>query len=129
VATSLEISAARDEAQHTREQLSDTIDELENMLTAPVRAVKRRLEMPRLVQEHPWAALAVAVGVGALVASTGAEKRAAELTLAKAKEGGAAGLRLAGGLPGRTRSVLGAAVDAIGAKVAITLIESLREAR
>ena len=129
-----EIAAARDDVQRARDQISDTIAELEERVTAPVQAVRQRLDVGRLVREHPWAALAVAVGAGVLVASTGADERAAELAAeqarqaaAKAKEAGAAGLRLASEAPSRGRQALGGVVDALGAKLAISIVDALRE--
>jgi hypothetical protein len=138
--SSPEISAARHDVIHAREMLSDTIDEIEQTLTAPVRAVRDRLDVRRLVQNHPWAALAVAVGTGALVSSSGADARAASLAAERAREGAAAGLRLArdGGAagvriareaPARGRGVIGAAVDALGVKLTVSLIDALREPR
>ena len=124
-----EIAAARDDVQRTREQLSDTIAELEARVTAPARAVKQRLDVGQMLREHPWAALAVAVGAGAIVARSGADERAAMLAVEKAREGGAAGLRLAREAPARSRGAVGAAVDALGAKLALSLVNALREPR
>jgi len=129
-----EIAAARDDVQRARDQISDTIAELEERVTAPVQAVKQRLDVGRLVRENPWTALAIAVGAGVLVASTGADERAAELAAeqarqaaAKAREAGAAGLRLASETPSRSRQALGGVVDALGAKLAISIVDALRE--
>jgi hypothetical protein len=138
--SSPEISAARHDVIHAREKVSDTIAEIEHTLTAPVRAVKHQLDVGRLVREHPWAALAVAVGTGAVVATSGADTRAASLAAERARDGAAAGLRLAreGGAagarmareaPSRGRGVLGAAVDALGVKLVMTVVDALREPR
>jgi ElaB/YqjD/DUF883 family membrane-anchored ribosome-binding protein len=124
-----EIAAARDDVQRARDQLSDTIAELEDRITAPVRVVKKGLDVGQLVHEHPWAALAVAVGAGALVARSGADKRAATLTAEKAREGGAASLRLARETPAKTSGVLGSAVHALGAKLGMTIVDAFREPR
>jgi ElaB/YqjD/DUF883 family membrane-anchored ribosome-binding protein len=129
-----DIAAARDDVQRARTQISDTISEIEARVTAPVRAVTNRLDVGRVIQEHPWAALATAVGVGALVAVTGTDRRAASVAAdaarkgaEKAREGGAASVRLAQEAPSRSRLALGSVVDAIGAKVAITIVNALRE--
>ncbi|HET9011336.1 MAG TPA: hypothetical protein VFN38_05940, partial [Gemmatimonadaceae bacterium] len=73
-----DISAARDDVQRARDQIADTIAEIEARVTAPVRAVGQRLDAGRAVREHPWAALAVALGAGVAVAVSGADERAAE---------------------------------------------------
>lgn len=129
-----DIAAARDDVQRARTQISDTISEIEARVTAPVRAVTNRLDVGRVIQEHPWAALATAVGVGALVAVTGTDRRAASVAAdaarkgaEKAREGGAASVRLAQEAPSRSRLALGSVVDAIGAKLAITIVNALRE--
>jgi hypothetical protein len=129
-----DIAAARDDVQRARNQITDTISEIEARVTAPVRAVTRRLDVGRVIQEHPWAALATAVGVGVVVATSGADGRAASLATdaarkgaEKAKEGGVAGARLAREAPSRSRQALTSIVDAIGAKVALTVIDALRE--
>ena len=129
-----DIAAARDDVQRARTQISDTISEIEARVTAPVRAVTNRLDVGRVIQEHPWAAIATAVGVGALVAATGADRRAASVAAdaarkgaEKAREGGAASVRLAQEAPSRSRLALGSVVDAIGARVAITIVNALRE--
>jgi hypothetical protein len=138
--SSPEISAARHDVIHAREKLSDTINEIEHTLTAPVRAVTRRLDVGRLVQEHPWAALAVAMGTGALVASSGADAQAASVAAERARQGAAAGLRLAreGGAAGvrvareaptRSRGAIGAALDAVGVKLVMSVVDALREPR
>jgi ElaB/YqjD/DUF883 family membrane-anchored ribosome-binding protein len=128
-----DIAAARDDVQRARDQLSDTISEIEARVTAPVRAVKDRLDVGRVIRDHPWAALATAVGVGAAVAVSGADRRAASLAgdaarkgVEKVREGGVAGVRMAREAPSKTRGALSAMVDALGAKVAISVIDALR---
>ena len=130
-----DLSTARDDVQRTRAQISDTVAEIEARVTAPVRAVKQRLDVGRMVQDHPWAALTTAAALGAIVAASQADRRAASLAAEgarkaaeKAKEGGVAGVRLAREAPSRSRSALTSMVDAIGAKVALTVIGALREA-
>lgn len=137
-----DLSAARDDVQRSRAQISDTIAEIEARVTAPVRAVKQRLDVGRMVQEHPWAALSTAAAAGVIVAASQADRRAASLAAAaarkgaetarqgaeKVRQGGVAGAQLAREAPSRSRIALTSMVDAIGAKVATTIIGALREA-
>jgi ElaB/YqjD/DUF883 family membrane-anchored ribosome-binding protein len=134
--TSPDISAARDDVQRSRDQISETIAEIEARVTAPVRAVKQRLDVGRVIEDHPWAALSTAVAVGVAVAASQADRRAAALAAdaarkgaEKAREGGAAGVRMAREAPSKSRNALAALVDGIGAKVAVSLIGALRESR
>ena len=78
----------------TRERMSETIAELDARISHRVAVVKERLDVAQLVQDHPWAALAVAFGVGALLAGTGADTAAARATVraAKAAPGATAGV-------------------------------------
>ena len=131
-----EISAARDDVQRARERIHDTVAELEARVTAPVRTVKQRLDVGQLVHDHPWSALAVAVSAGAIVAASGADTRAASVAVEKAKQGSAAGARAVRAAPSKSRealssgrSALGGALDALGARLALTLIERLRGPR
>ena len=132
--TSPDISAARDDVQRARSRISDTIAEIEARVTAPVRAVQQRLDVGRMIQEHPWAALTTAAALGAVVAASQADRRAASLAAQaartgaeKARQGGVAGPRLAREAPSRSRTALASMVDAIGATVASTIIGALRE--
>ncbi|HET9010827.1 MAG TPA: hypothetical protein VFN38_03385 [Gemmatimonadaceae bacterium] len=135
-----EIAAARDDVQRARDHIADTIAELEERITAPVQAVKRRLDVGQMVREHPWAALAVAVSAGALVGGSGADQRAAAVAAEKARTGGAAALRAARqgaasareatkAAPSRSRVAVTAVVDALGAKLALSLVDALRAPR
>jgi hypothetical protein len=128
-----DISAARDDVQRARARISDTVAELEARVTAPVRAVKERLDVGRAIQDHPWAALTTAVAVGVIVAASRADRRAAALAAeaaragaAKAREGGAAGVRMAREAPSRSRSAIASMIDSIGASVAVSVIDALR---
>jgi ElaB/YqjD/DUF883 family membrane-anchored ribosome-binding protein len=131
--TSPDISAARDDVQRARTRISDTIAEIEARVTAPVRAVKQRLDVGQAIQDHPWAALTTAVAVGAIVAASQADRRAASLAAdaarkgaEKAREGGVAGVRMAREAPSRSRSALAGMFDSLGASVALTVINALR---
>lgn len=124
-----EIAAARDDIQRARDNLSDTVAEIQERVTAPVQAVKQRLDVGRMVQSHPWAAVAVALGAGAVVASSGADERAASVAVATARQGGVVAARLAREAPARSRGAVAAAVDALGARLALALIDALRAPR
>jgi hypothetical protein len=124
-----EIAAARDDVQRAKDRIHDTVAELEARVAAPVRAVRQKLDVAEMVQNHPWAALAVAVSAGAVAAASGADKRAATVVVEKAKQGGTAGLRAARTAPSKSRSALGGALDALGARLALSLIEGLRGPR
>jgi hypothetical protein len=69
----------------TRERMSETIAELDARISDRVATVKERLDVMQLAQEHPWPALAVALGLGVLLAGTGADVKAARATLRAAK--------------------------------------------
>jgi hypothetical protein len=124
-----EIAAARDDVRGTRAQLSDTIAELEERVTAPLRTVKRSLDVGQMVKDHPWVALTVAVGAGVAVATTGVDAKVGALAVEKARQGGAATVRLTREAPSRTRDALASGVSALGAKLATMLIDVLREPR
>jgi len=69
----------------TRERMSETIAELDARISHRVETVKEGLDVGRLIEDHPWAALAVAVGAGLLLAGTGADATAARATVRAAK--------------------------------------------
>lgn len=75
----------RREIVHTRERMTETIDEIESEISERVTAAKRKLDMTRVVREHPWSALGVAVAIGALIGGTGADEKAAAATATAAK--------------------------------------------
>lgn len=69
----------------TRERMSETIAELDARISHRVAVVKERLDLVQLAQDHPWPALAVAFGLGVLLAGTGADAKAAAATARAAK--------------------------------------------
>jgi hypothetical protein len=69
----------------TRERMSETIAELDARISDRVAVVKEKLDLAQLVQDHPWPALAVALGLGVLLAGTGADAKAARATVRAAK--------------------------------------------
>ncbi|MFN2563551.1 MAG: hypothetical protein ABR499_00900 [Gemmatimonadaceae bacterium] len=74
----------RDIAQ-TRARMSATIAELDARISGRVAVVKEKLDLMQLVEDHPWAALSVALGLGVLLAGTGADAKAARATARAAK--------------------------------------------
>jgi Protein of unknown function (DUF3618) len=61
----------RRDIELTRERMSSTLAQLEH-----------KLNVVELVREHPWPALAAAVGVGVLLSGSGADVKAAAATAA-----------------------------------------------
>jgi hypothetical protein len=61
----------------TRERMSETIAELDARISDRITVVKERVDLMQLVEDHPWPALALALGVGVLLAGTGADTKAA----------------------------------------------------
>jgi ElaB/YqjD/DUF883 family membrane-anchored ribosome-binding protein len=80
----------RYDIQTTRQRMSETLSELDAhlesrkaMVADKVNAVKGQLDPERviaLVQEHPWAAVAVAFGLGAFLGGSGADRAIASAT-------------------------------------------------
>src|SRR5205823_3049683 len=64
----------RRDIELTRERMSSTLDELE-----------QKLNVMQIVRDHPWPALAVAVGAGVLLSSSGADIKAAAATATATK--------------------------------------------
>jgi hypothetical protein len=64
----------RRDIEMTRERMSDTLAELE-----------RKLNVKEIVRDHPWPALALAVGAGVLLAGSKSDVKAAAATVAATK--------------------------------------------
>lgn len=106
----------RRDIELTRERMSSTIQELEH-----------KLNVAQLVRDHPWPAIALAVGAGVLLSGSRADVKAAAATVtatkgASSKLGSAlddvvAGLMTAvtGALHGRVDSLVGEIKTMIGA--------------
>ena len=71
---------ARLEVEAARERMSETVGEIEAHLVERVDVVKRRMDIGALIREHPWPALAAALGAGVLLGASGADARAAKAT-------------------------------------------------
>jgi hypothetical protein len=69
----------------TRDRMSETIAQLDARISGRVAVVKERLDLKQLVEDHPWPALAVALGLGVLLAGTGADAKAARATVQAAQ--------------------------------------------
>src|SRR5947199_6790236 len=64
----------RRDIELTRERMSSTLAELE-----------QKLNLMQIVKDHPWPALAVAVGAGVLLSGSGADIKAAAATAGATK--------------------------------------------
>src|ERR1043166_10311920 len=64
----------RRDIELTRERMSSTLAELE-----------QKLNVVQLVKDHPWPALALAVGAGVLLSGSGADLKAAAVTATATK--------------------------------------------
>ena len=79
----------------TRERMSETIAALDARITDKVAVVTEKLDLAEVARDHPWPALAVAFGLGLLLAGTGADTKAARATARAAKRTPGATLDLA----------------------------------
>ncbi len=149
MSTEPEIIAARNEITRVRDRMSDTAAELEERLTAPIEAVKEKLDVARVVRGNPWPALALAVGAGVVLAATGADRRAASAAVdasrnaaKKTADAAKAGVRSVKSAttsaaestadtarhgPSRARGAIVGALDSLAARAVESLIEKLRE--
>ena len=92
---------ARREVEMSRERIAETVGELETRIADRVDVVRQRTDIGKLVREHPWPALAVALGAGVLLGSTGVDERAARATADAAKRASRATKDTAKGLVGK----------------------------
>jgi hypothetical protein len=93
----------RRDIELTRERMSDTIDQLE-----------RKLNVTQMVRDHPWPALALAVGAGILLSGSRADVKSAAATLLATK---GAGSKLGSALDDVVGSLVTAAHDAFQGQV------------
>jgi ElaB/YqjD/DUF883 family membrane-anchored ribosome-binding protein len=156
MSTESQIAATREELAAVRSRMSDTVAEIEARVTAPVERVKERagaakdrLDVVQLIRDHPWPALAVALGAGVAVAASGADRKAASAAMdasrtaaqkgsealtsgahslkSAAANAAGAGAEHARQAPSRAKGAIVGALDSLAAKVAVSLIERLRE--
>jgi hypothetical protein len=130
----VEVATARDDVERTRAHISETIDEIETRLIAPVKAVQQRLDLLQLVRDHPWPALATAIGVGVAVSVTRADVKAVTIAKEKAIDAGTAAARAARELPTTARGAAAGArqaaasyVDSLAGTLLLAFIDRLRE--
>ena len=121
------IESARDDVRRSRAELSETLNELSARVSEPVDTVKRKVNVVAAVRENPWAALAVAIGAGAFVASSGADVRAASAAASAAESLAEKAADTARQAPSRARTALVDTADAIAVRCALAIIGSLRE--
>ncbi|MEX2154287.1 MAG: DUF3618 domain-containing protein [Gemmatimonadaceae bacterium] len=93
----------RRDIELTRERMSSTIEELE-----------QKLNVKQMVRDHPWPALAVAVGAGILLSGSRADVKAAAATVAATK---GASSQLGHVLDDVVASLMTAASDALRGQV------------
>jgi len=79
-------SSIRREMAATRNEMAQDVAELEQRASERVQAVKQRLDVSRVVREHPWPALGAAVALGAIIAGSGADEAAASATVSATKK-------------------------------------------
>src|SRR5437879_9892357 len=103
-ATSETAADVRRDIELTRERMSTTLAELEH-----------KLNVADMVREHPWPAIALAVGAGVLLSGSGADIKAVAAT-ATATRG--AGSKVGVALDDMVASLLGNVHSALDARVA-----------
>jgi len=82
----------RSEMAATRDRMANDIDEIKAKAAEQVNAAKERVNVMRIVREHPWPALGAAVVLGAAISGTGADSKAAAATVAAAKKAASASM-------------------------------------
>lgn len=80
----------------TRDRMADDVNELKAKAAARMHAAKERVNVTRIVREHPWSALSAAVVLGAAIGASGADEKAAAATVAGAKKAAGAAKDAAG---------------------------------
>ena len=142
MSTQSEIAAAREQLAAVRDRMSDTAADIEALVSDRVDAVKERVNVVQMIRDNPWPSLAVALGAGVAIAASGADRKAvtaaAEVSRNAARSGAAAvtsasrraataTAETARTAPSRTRGAIVGALDSLAAKLAVSLIEKLRE--
>jgi hypothetical protein len=89
----------RRDIELTRERMSSTLAQLE-----------RKLNLMEVVREHPWPALAIAIGAGVLLGSSGADVKTAAATARATRQ---AGGRVGGMLDGMVATLLAGVHSAV----------------
>lgn len=103
----------RRDIELTRERMSDTLEQLE-----------QKLNVMQMVREHPWSAVAVAAGLGMLLAGSKADVKAAAATV---KATGGASDKLGGLLDDAASRLITGVSAAVSARVD-DWVDDLKEA-
>lgn len=85
----------RRDIEMARERMSDTLSEIEQRVEDVKDKVNVRRHATEFVGEHPWIALGIAAGAGALLAASRADARAARATTSAASAAAGAAARKA----------------------------------
>ena len=93
----------RRDIELTRERMSSEIDELE-----------QKLNVGQMVRDHPWPAIALALGAGVLLSGSRADVKAAAATLTATK---GAGSKLGSALDDVVATMMGAVTGAMHSRV------------
>jgi hypothetical protein len=93
----------RRDIELTRERMSSTLAELE-----------QKLNVMKVVRDHPWPALAIAVGAGVLLSGSSADVKAAAATVTATK---GASSRLGSALDDVVGTLMGAVHQALDARI------------
>jgi membrane protein len=82
-----EVVRARQDMADTRARMSNTVRAIESRAAYVKHDAAEKLDASKLVQEHPWPALAAAIVAGVALSATRADEKAAEATIDVAKRG------------------------------------------
>lgn len=75
---------ARQQAEHHRQQISDTLDVLSDRINDTVETAQRQINRPlNVVRAYPIAAFAASVAIGFVVAATATRRRRRQVTFAE----------------------------------------------
>lgn len=142
MSTHSEIEAAREQLAAVRDRMSSTAAEIDALVTERVDAVKERVNVAQVVRDHPWSSLAAAMTAGVAIAASGADRKAASATVTASRNAARTGAETVKSVsrraasataetartaPSRTREAIVGALDSLAAKMALSLIEKLRE--
>jgi hypothetical protein len=70
--------------------LSETVSAIESRVTQAASDARDKVDVSRLIQEHPWTAMAAAIVAGAALSATRADEKAADVTVKGAKQAASA---------------------------------------
>ena len=84
------INDIQSEMAATRDRMANDVDAIKAKAAERLHAAKERVNVMRVVREHPWPALGAAVVLGAAIGASGADEKAAAATVAGAKKAASA---------------------------------------